>query len=67
MPISYLLSPYWTARALHGASSGSVSFSEISLSWIMMLLFSVIYLVISRVLFRVMLRKARIDASLIGQ
>jgi ABC-2 type transport system permease protein len=66
-PLSYLLSPYWTARALHGASSGSATFSEISLSWIMMLIFSVIYLVISRILFRVMLRKARIDASLIGQ
>jgi ABC-2 type transport system permease protein len=66
-PISYLLSPYWTARALHGASSGSATFSEILLSWIMMLLFSIIYLVVSRVLFRVMLRKARIDASLIGQ
>jgi ABC-2 type transport system permease protein len=66
-PISYLLSPYWTARALHGASSGSAPLSEISLSWIMMLLFSVIYLIVSRVLFRVMLRKARTDASLIGQ
>ncbi|OGO20192.1 MAG: hypothetical protein A2Z14_10575 [Chloroflexi bacterium RBG_16_48_8] len=66
-PLSYLLSPYWAAHALHGASSGTLTFSEFALSWFMMLLFSAIYLVISQKLFRVMLRKARIDATLIGQ
>jgi len=66
-PVSYLLSPYWTAKALHGASSGTLTFPEIAFSWMMMLLFSVVYLFVSQKLFRVMLRKARMDASLIGQ
>jgi len=66
-PLSYLLSPYWTARALHGASSGNAPFPEIALCWMLMILFGVIYLLISRKLFRVMLRKARMDATLIGQ
>jgi ABC-2 type transport system permease protein len=66
-PLSYLLAPYWAARALHGSSSGGVAFSEIVLSWGMMLLFSLVYLVLSRWLFRVMMRKARIDATLGGQ
>jgi ABC-2 type transport system permease protein len=66
-PVSYLLSPYWMAKSLHGAASGTLSFNEIGFSWIMMLLFSVIYLFVSQKLFRVMLRKARMDASLIGQ
>jgi ABC-2 type transport system permease protein len=66
-PLSYLLSPYWTAYALQGASSGTITLSQMILSWILMITFSVIYLVLSRKLFRIMLRKARIDASLIGQ
>lgn len=66
-PLSYLLSPYWTARALHGASSGNASLSEIALCWMMMILFALIYLTASRTLFRVMLDKARSDATLIGQ
>jgi ABC-2 type transport system permease protein len=66
-PLSYLLSPYWTARALHSASSGNAPFSDIALCWMLMILFGIIYLMISRKLFRVMLRKARTDATLIGQ
>lgn len=63
-PLSYLLTPYWAARALHGASSGNAAPSEIAFSWMMMVVFSILYLVLSSVLFRVMLRKAREDASL---
>jgi ABC-2 type transport system permease protein len=63
-PASYLLTPYWAARALHGTSSGNASFEEVLFSWGMLLLFSFLYLFISRVLFRVMIRKARIDATL---
>jgi ABC-2 type transport system permease protein len=66
-PLSYLLAPYWAARALHGASSGNAPLSELALCWGMMLLFSVIYFIASRYLFRVMLRKARVDATLVGQ
>jgi ABC-2 type transport system permease protein len=63
-PISYLLSPYWAARALHLTSSGGGTSSELLLSWGLLLAFSLAYVVVSRVLFRVMLRKARIEATL---
>lgn len=63
-PVSYLLPPYWAARALHGSSSGGAPVSEIVLSWGMMLLFSVLYLIVSGWLFRVMVRRARVDATL---
>jgi ABC-2 type transport system permease protein len=63
-PLSYLLAPYWAARALHGASSGEASLSEMTFCWAMMLLFSLVYLLISNRLFRLMTRKARADATL---
>jgi ABC-2 type transport system permease protein len=63
-PISYLLAPYWAARALHGTSSGGATSEEILLSWGMMILFSAIYVFLAMRLFRVMLRKARIDGTL---
>lgn len=63
-PISYLLTPYWAARALHGTSSGGATLNEVLFSWGMLLVFSVLYLFLSRILFRVMIRKARIDATL---
>lgn len=63
-PISYLLTPYWAARALHGASSGSATLQEMLFSWAMLLLFSFLYLFLSRIFFRAMIRKARIDATL---
>lgn len=63
-PFSYLLAPYWAARALHATSSANAPVGEVALSWGMMLLWGAVYLVISSVLFRVMMRKARIDATL---
>jgi len=63
-PLSYLLPPYWAARALHGASTGGAGVGELALSWGLMLLFSLIYFLISGRLFRVMLIKARQNATL---
>jgi len=63
-PVSYALAPYWAARALHITSSGGAPLSEVFLSWSMMVLFSIIYLAISSWLFRVMVRRARVDATL---
>jgi ABC-2 type transport system permease protein len=63
-PLSYILPPYWAARALHGTSSVMAPFSEVALCWAMMLLFSVIDLFIASRLFKKMLIKARIDATL---
>jgi len=63
-PLSYLLAPYWAACALHATSSGGASLTEVAFCWAMMLLFSLIYLFISSWLFRLMIRKARADATL---
>lgn len=63
-PISYLLPPYWAARALHGTSTGGARLEEVAFYWMMMMLFSVIYYFISRRLFKLMLIKARRDATL---
>jgi ABC-2 type transport system permease protein len=63
-PISYLLPPYWAAVALHGTSTGGASFNETLFAWCMMVLFSVIDLLIASRLFKLMLYKARADATL---
>ena len=63
-PISYLLAPYWAAQALHGTAGGNMSSGDLTLSLSMMAFFSIIYLAFSGRLFRVMLRKARVDATL---
>lgn len=63
-PISYILPPYWAARALHGTSSGGVGINEILLCWGMLLIFSLLDLVIASRLFKLMLYKARADATL---
>ena len=63
-PLSYLLAPYWAARALHATSSSGTDFGEVVLCWGMMGLFSVIYVIVSRWLFRAMLRRACTDATL---
>ena len=63
-PLSYLLPPYWAARALHNTSSGTGTINEVLLAWGMMLLFSLVYLFISGHLFKIMIIKARKDATL---
>lgn len=63
-PVSYLLPPYWAAVALHGTSTGGASLNQTFLAWGMMLLFSLIDLLIASRLFKLMLYKARADATL---
>ncbi len=63
-PISYLLPPYWAAVALHGTSTGGASFQQTLFAWGMLLLFSLIDLLIASWLFKLMLYKARADATL---
>lgn len=63
-PVSYLLPPYWAAIALHGTSTGGASLDQTLFAWGMMLLFSLIDLFISSRLFKLMLYKARADATL---
>lgn len=63
-PLSYLLSPYWAALALHGAAQGTLEVGQIVGIWGILLAFSVVYVFASGSLYRVILRKARIDATL---
>lgn len=63
-PISYLLSPYWAAQALHGAASGTVSVNQILFAWVMMIVFSIAYVLLSEGLYRKILYRARVEASL---
>jgi ABC-2 type transport system permease protein len=63
-PVSFLLPPYWAAVALHGTSTGGASFNETLFAWAMLLLFSLIDLLIASRLFKLMLYKARADATL---
>ena len=63
-PVSYLLPPYWAAVALHGTSTGGASFNQTLFAWGMMLLFSIVDLLLASRLFKRMLYKARVDATL---
>jgi len=63
-PFSYLLAPYWAARALHGTTSMGTPLAEIGFSLLMLIIFSSIYIIISNFLFRKMLYKTREDATL---
>ena len=63
-PISYLLPPYWAAVALHGTSTEGAPLEKTLFAWGMMLLFSILDLLIASRLFKIMLRKARADATL---
>jgi ABC-2 type transport system permease protein len=63
-PLSYLLSPYWAAVALHETSSGKGDPATVAAAWAAMILLSVGYLILSRFLFRVLLRRARQEGTL---
>jgi ABC-2 type transport system permease protein len=63
-PFSYILPPYWAARALHGTSTGGARIEETVFAWLMLLIFCAIDLFIASWLFKRMLIKARTDATL---
>ncbi|MEW6241217.1 MAG: ABC transporter permease [Chloroflexota bacterium] len=63
-PISYVLPPYWAAIALHGTSTVAAPLGQVLSAWGMMLVFSVVDLMIASQLFKVMLYKVRVDATL---
>lgn len=63
-PISWLLPPYWAAVALHGTSTGGAPLTETLFAWGMMFVFSLVDLLIASRLFKIMLYKARVDATL---
>ena len=63
-PISYLLPPYWAAVALHGTSTANAPVQQTLFAWAMIIVFSLIDLFIASRLFKIMLYKARVDATL---
>lgn len=63
-PLSYILAPYWAARALHSTAAGQATAVSLMTDWGVMVLLGVIYILLSAWLFRVMLDKARRDATL---
>lgn len=63
-PISYVLPPYWAAIALHGTSTANAPSEQTLFAWGMMALLSIIFLFVSSRLFKIMLYKARVDATL---
>lgn len=63
-PFSYVLAPYWAARVLHATSSGAGTIGEILLSWAMMLILGVLYIAASYRLFKIVLHRARVEATL---
>ncbi len=63
-PLSYLLTPYWAARALHDTSSGGASMQEVFFSWSILLGLSILYLCLSGVLFRIVMKRVKDDGLL---
>jgi ABC-2 type transport system permease protein len=63
-PISYALPPYWAAIALHGTTTGAAPVGDTLFAWGLMLAFSIVDLIIASWLFKFMLYKVRVDATL---
>lgn len=63
-PLSYILSPYWTARALQAAAAGTLTPVQLASDAVIILGLGVVYLALAALLFRIVLRKARVDATL---
>ena len=63
-PISYILSPYWAAQALHITSHAQPEYQQLGFSWLSMITLSAIYILISSFLFKRLSVKARMDATL---
>jgi len=63
-PLSYALAPYWAARILHASAIGAATWSEALLCWGLLLAFSAASVIASAWLFRRVLYKVRVDATL---
>lgn len=63
-PLSYILSPYWTARLLQAAAGGTLSWNEMWAESALVLLLGIVYIVLASFLFRRVLYKTRVEATL---
>lgn len=59
LPISYALSPYWAAEALHGAARGELNLADLSRTWLFLLITGAIAIVAAHRLFEAVLTRAR--------
>lgn len=63
-PFSYILSPYWTANMLQAAAGGTLTREQLVLESVYVLALGVLYVLLAAILFRVVLKKVRVDATL---
>jgi len=63
-PLSYILSPYWTAHLLQAAADGTLTTQQLILEGAIILALGVLYLAVASVLFRVVIYKSRVEATL---
>lgn len=63
-PLSYLLAPYWAAQVLHITSSGGSNWNDILLSWGILILFNIGYILVALWLFERLLYLAKVKATL---
>jgi len=63
-PLSYLLSPYWAAQALHASAAGEATAASLLRDWSLMLGLGAAYIGLAAFLFKRLLEKARRDATL---
>ncbi len=63
-PFSYILSPYWAARLLQAAAGGTLTLEQFLFDGAIVLALGVIYLLLASFLFRIVLKKTRVDATL---
>ena len=66
-PVSYLLPTYWAARAVHSAARGTATLPQVAQSWAMLLALSAVFFAISAGLFRMVIRRAKIEGTLDAQ
>lgn len=59
LPISYGLSPYWAAEALHGAARSGLDFAGLARTWLFLVITGAIAIVLAYRLFGVVLLRAR--------
>lgn len=64
LPVSWALPPFWAATALHATGARSVETGQLVAVWSMLVLTSAAAVLVARLLFRVILRRALVGGSL---
>ncbi len=64
VPVSYALPTYWAAKALHASAKQPGIGGDIAMAWFWLLVSSAVYFSLAAFLFRIMLHKAKKNATL---